>query len=38
MPFPTRDLLHDWRDTGRISEAVFAKITRENALRLLGLA
>jgi len=36
-PFRTRDLLLEWRDTGRISSDVFAKIARENAVKLFGL-
>ena len=30
-------LLIDWRETGKISEAVFQKVARENAVRLFGL-
>jgi predicted TIM-barrel fold metal-dependent hydrolase len=37
MPFWTRDILLDWRNTGRITEAVFNKVARENATRLLRL-
>ena len=37
MPFPMVDLLLEWRDTGKISETVFNKVARENALKLLGL-
>jgi len=37
MPFPLVDLLLDWRDTKKISETVFQKVARENALKLLGL-
>lgn len=37
MPFPLVDLLIEWRDSGKISEAVFNKVARENAVRLLGL-
>ena len=37
MPFKTMDLLLEWRAAGRISEAVFQKIARENAVRLLEL-
>ena len=37
MPFPARELLLEWRDAGRISETVFRKIARENAIRLFGL-
>ena len=36
-PFPLVDLLLEWRDTKRISEGVFNKVARENAVRLLGL-
>ena len=35
MPFPTLDLLLNWRDAGKISEAVFSKIARENAIKRL---
>ena len=38
MPFPMVDLLREWRDTETISEAVFNKVARENAVKLLGLA
>jgi predicted TIM-barrel fold metal-dependent hydrolase len=31
------ELLLAWRDTNKISEHVFRKIARENAVRLLGL-
>lgn len=37
MPFPMVDLLLEWRDTKRISEMVFDKVARENAVKLLGL-
>ena len=37
MPVPLVDLLIQWRDTGKISEEVFNKVARENAIRLLGL-
>jgi predicted TIM-barrel fold metal-dependent hydrolase len=37
MPFWMVDLLNEWRDAGKISEEVFAKVARENAVRLLGL-
>ncbi|RAV21443.1 amidohydrolase family protein [Paenibacillus contaminans] len=37
MPVPLIDLLTDWRDTHKISEAVFNKIARENAIKLFGL-
>jgi len=30
-------LLTDWRDSGMISETVFHKIAKENAVKLLGL-
>ena len=36
-PTPLVDLLLKLRDSGRLSEAVFAKVARENAIRLLGL-
>lgn len=36
-PFPLVDLLLEWRDTKKISELVFKKVARENAVRLLGL-
>ena len=36
-PFPMVDLLLAWRDTKRISEDVFRKVARENAVKLLGL-
>jgi len=36
-PTPLVDFLLRMREEGRISEAVFAKIARENAIRLLGL-
>jgi predicted TIM-barrel fold metal-dependent hydrolase len=38
MPFPMVDLLIEWRDAKKISETVFNKIARENAVKLLGLA
>ena len=38
MPLPLIDLLIEWRDTQRISEVVFNKVSRENAVKLLGLA
>ena len=34
---PLVDLLLKFRESGRISEAVFSKVARENAIRLLGL-
>jgi predicted TIM-barrel fold metal-dependent hydrolase len=37
MPIPLVDLLLDWRDTGKISEEVFRKVARENAVRLFQL-
>ncbi len=37
MPFPMVDLLREWRDTKKITEEVFNKVARENAVRLLGL-
>jgi predicted TIM-barrel fold metal-dependent hydrolase len=37
MPFPMVDLLLEWRTTGKISETVFNKVARGNAVRLLGL-
>ena len=37
MPIKIIDLLIDWRDTGAISEEVFQKVARENAVKLLGL-
>jgi len=36
--FPLRDMLLTWRDTGKISEEVFHKVARENAVQLLDLA
>ena len=36
-PFPLVVLLLQWRDTKKISEQVFNKIARENAIKLLGL-
>ena len=38
MPIPLVDLLNDWRDTEKISEEVFGKVARENAVELLGLS
>ena len=35
--FPLRNLLLEWRDSKKISETVFNKIARENAVRLFGL-
>ncbi len=37
MPLPMIDLLREWRDTQRISQEVFDKVSRENAIRLLQL-
>ena len=37
MPFRTMDLLLEWRDKKKISEEVFKKVARENAVKLLGL-
>lgn len=37
MEIPMIDLLVNWRDTGKISENVFQKVARENAVKLLGL-
>jgi predicted TIM-barrel fold metal-dependent hydrolase len=37
MPLPMVDLLLDWRDTGKITEEVFNKVARENAVKLLQL-
>jgi predicted TIM-barrel fold metal-dependent hydrolase len=37
MPIPLIDLLINWRDTKKMSEKVFNKIARENAIKLLGL-
>lgn len=37
MPFPMVDLLLGWRAAGTITEAVFRKVARDNAIRLLGL-
>jgi predicted TIM-barrel fold metal-dependent hydrolase len=37
MPVPLTDLLINWRDTNKISQTVFNKIARENAIKLLGL-
>ena len=36
-PFPMVDLLLEWRDTNKISEEVFNKVARENAVKLLNL-
>ena len=37
MPFRAMDLLLDWRNTKKITEQVFNKVARENAVKLLGL-
>jgi len=37
MAIPLVDLLIEWRDTGKISEEVFRKVARENAIRLFNL-
>jgi len=37
MPIQLVDLLLDWRETGKITEEVFQKVARENAVRLFGL-
>ena len=37
MPFRAMDLLLEWRNTKKISEEVFKKVARENAVKLLGL-
>ncbi len=37
MPLPMIDLLLDWRDTGKISQEVFNKVARENAIRVFEL-
>ena len=37
MPIPIVDLLLDWRDTGKITQEVFAKVARENAVKLFEL-
>jgi predicted TIM-barrel fold metal-dependent hydrolase len=38
MPIDIIGLLLDWRDTGKISEEVFQKVARENAIKLFSLA
>ncbi|HRU04404.1 MAG TPA: amidohydrolase family protein [Candidatus Brocadiia bacterium] len=38
MPFHTKALLLQWRAEGKISETVFRKIARENAIKLFGLS
>lgn len=37
MPIPLVNVLLDWRKSGKISETVFNKVARENAVKLLGL-
>ena len=37
MPVPIVDLLNDWRETKKITEEVFQRVARENAVRLFGL-
>jgi len=37
QPLPLGDLLIDWRDSGKITEEVFNKVARENAIGLLEL-
>ena len=37
MPIKLIDLLLDWRATGKITEEVFQKVARENAIKLFGL-
>ena len=37
MPLPMIDLLTGWRDEGKITEAVFNKVARENAIRVFNL-
>ena len=37
MPIYMVDLLLDWRDTGKITEDVFNKVARENAIRVFDL-
>ncbi|MFH0964425.1 MAG: hypothetical protein V2A58_10485 [Planctomycetota bacterium] len=37
MPLPMIDLLLEWRDTKKIIQAVFNKVARGNAVKLLGL-
>lgn len=37
QPLGMIDLLLDWRDTGRITQEVFAKVSRENAIRVFDL-
>ena len=37
MEIPVIGLLLDWRDTGKITDEVFTKVARENAVRLFEL-
>lgn len=37
MPVHLVDLLLDWRKTKKITEAVFQKVARENAVKFFGL-
>jgi len=37
MPIHLIDTLINWRDTGKISETVFNKVARENAIRMFDL-
>ncbi len=37
MPVKIVDLLIQWRDSGKITEQVFQKVARENAIKLFGL-
>ena len=37
MPLPLVDLLIDWRSGGKISDTVFEKVARENAITLFDL-
>jgi predicted TIM-barrel fold metal-dependent hydrolase len=37
MELPMIGLLKEWRETGKISEEVFQKVARENAIKLFGL-
>ena len=37
MPVTIIGLLNEWRDTGRISQEVYDKITYKNAQKFLGL-
>ena len=36
-PLRAREMLLEWREEGRITEEVFRKIARENAIKLFGL-